>query len=71
MTFEEWWKKESGWDDGGPLLAEGHMAKAAWNKALAEARKECIRSVPRGEAGAVGARICMEINEALMLLQSP
>lgn len=32
MTFEEWWEKESGW--GGEMLAEGSLAKAAWNAAI-------------------------------------
>ena len=32
MTFEEWWETESGW--GGELLAEGSLAKAAWNAAI-------------------------------------
>jgi hypothetical protein len=31
MTFDEWWEKESGW--GGEMLAEGNLAKAAWNAA--------------------------------------
>lgn len=31
MTFEEWLENESGW--GGVLLAEGQLAKAAWNAA--------------------------------------
>lgn len=32
MTFEEWWEKDSGW--GGVLLAEGKLARAAWNAAI-------------------------------------
>ena len=32
MTFDEWWEKESGW--GGEKLAEYHLAKEAWNKAI-------------------------------------
>ena len=35
MTFDEWWNKESGW--GGEMLAEGNLAKAAWNAAIWEA----------------------------------
>ena len=31
-SFEDWWEKESGW--GGELLAEGHLAKSAWNAAI-------------------------------------
>jgi len=32
-SFEDWWEKESGWG-GGELLAEGHLAKSAWNAAI-------------------------------------
>jgi len=32
MTFDEWWEKESGRDEGN--LSEYHLAKAAWNKAI-------------------------------------
>jgi len=32
MTFDEWWDQESGWD--GERLAEYHIARAAWNKAI-------------------------------------
>ena len=33
MTFEEWWKNESGWG-GDELLAEVHLAMSAWNAAI-------------------------------------
>ena len=35
MNFDEWWKDKSGW--GGEMLAEGQLAKAAWNAAILEA----------------------------------
>ena len=45
MTFDEWWKEESGWDDGGPLLAEGHLSRAAWEAALKN-NKTPVAEVP-------------------------
>lgn len=41
MTFEDWWETESGW--GGEMLAEGNLAKAAWNAAI-EAADDAIDS---------------------------
>jgi len=38
MTFDDWWKKESGW--GGEPLDEYQLAKAAWNKAIEQAANE-------------------------------
>lgn len=32
--FIEFLKSTNGWYDGGPLLAEGHLAKDAWNAAV-------------------------------------
>jgi hypothetical protein len=42
MTFEEWWEKDSGW--GGVMLAEGHLAKAAWEAATKAERLEAASS---------------------------
>ncbi len=42
MTFDEWWKKDSGWGDsdaGLYELAEYQLAKDAWNAAIDEARR--------------------------------
>ena len=41
--FEEWWEIESGWDGDGPLLSEGHLAKAAWDKATLIEREACAK----------------------------
>ena len=41
-SFEEWWEQDSGW--GGEMLAEGHLAKAAW-----EASKQSTQWIPVSE----------------------
>lgn len=67
MNFEEWWENESGW--GGDMLAEGQLAKEAWNAALSQARIECLANAARDD-GSVGARNCIEIREALFDLHA-
>jgi len=46
MEFEEWWEKEGG-GCGGELLAEGRLAKAAWNAAI----EECAKAVETQDRG--------------------
>jgi hypothetical protein len=66
MTFKEWWENESGW--GGELLAEGQLAKDAWNMAMSQAGAECLKSEKRPHSDkpdGVGARNCIEISAAI------
>ena len=50
MSFDEWWKKESEW--GGEHLAEYHLAKAAWNKAV-RLSAEYVRGVEGTDYGLI------------------
>lgn len=40
ISFDEWWKTESGW--GSKMLSEGQLAKAAWRAGRHNLFKSCV-----------------------------